>query len=133
MRGSTWYTSVSPTYSSSAPLTVRSLNASRIQGQSRTEQTSRIDSCFRSIEFAGILAGTDHPEAAALLVDFLLSPTFQEDIPLNMFVFPVNDDAELPDVFAEHAIAAESPIVMDPAVIDANRERWIEEWASIVR
>src|SRR5690606_36659598 len=34
------------------------------------------DACFRQIEFAGILRGTDHPEAAAKLIDFLLSPTF---------------------------------------------------------
>ena len=50
------------------------------------------DACFRQIEFAGVLRGTEHPEAAAQLVDFLLSPTFQEDIPLNMFVEPGERD-----------------------------------------
>lgn len=92
-----------------------------------------LDGCFRQIEYAGILAGTEHEEAAQRFVDFMLSVPFQEDIPLNMFVFPVNDQAAVPDVFADHAIAAENPIVMDPAVIDANRERWLAEWASIVR
>ena len=38
-------------------------------------------------EYAGILAGTDQPEAAALVIDWLLSPAVQADIPLNMFVY----------------------------------------------
>lgn len=92
-----------------------------------------LDGCFRQIEYAGILSGTDKQDASRELIDFMLSVPFQEDIPLNMFVFPVNGDAELPDLFVDHAVASDEPIVMDPAVIDANRERWIEEWSSIVR
>jgi thiamine transport system substrate-binding protein len=92
-----------------------------------------LDGCFRQIEYAGILAGTEHEDAAQRFIDFMLSVPFQEDIPLNMFVFPVNGQAAVPDAFADHAIAAENPIVMDPAFIDANRERWLAEWASIVR
>ena len=91
-----------------------------------------LDSCFRSIEFAGILAGTDHPEAAALLIDFLLSPTFQEDIPLNMFIFPANGDAELPPEFVEWAPLSDSPFTLAPDVIEANRDAWTEEWVEIV-
>lgn len=92
-----------------------------------------LDGCFRQIEYAGILAGTENEEAARRVIDFMLSVPFQEDIPLNMFVYPVNGDAALPDLFVDHAVVADSAIVMDPAVIDANRERWIEEWSSIVR
>ena len=91
-----------------------------------------LDSCFRSIEFAGVLAGTDHPEAAALLVDFLLSPTFQEDIPLNMFIFPANGEAELPPEFVEWAPLADAPYTLAPDVIEANRADWTEEWTEIV-
>ena len=54
-----------------------------------------VESCYRQIEFAGILAGTEHEAEARQLVDFMLSSTFQEDIPLNMFVYPVTD-VELP-------------------------------------
>jgi thiamine transport system substrate-binding protein len=61
-------------------------------------------SCFRQIEFAGILRGTEHEAAAQRLIDFLLDVPFQEDLPLTMFVFPVNEDAELPEVFVEHAV-----------------------------
>ena len=89
-------------------------------------------SCFRQVEGVGILAGTAHEEEARLLVDFLLSVPFQEDVPLQMFVFPVNQDATLPAVFVEHAVVAEDPLSLSPEVIGANRERWIEEWTDTV-
>ena len=90
------------------------------------------DTCFRQIEFAGILAGTDHRAAAELLVDFLLSPTFQEDIPLNMFVFPVLATAELPPTFVDFVELADDPHVLDPADIEAHRNDWSERWTEIV-
>lgn len=89
-------------------------------------------SCFQQIEFAGVLAGTDVPDAARELVDFLLSPTFQADIPLTMFVFPARTDVELPDEFIEYTVIPDDPVTMDPDVIDANREDWIEQWTRTV-
>ncbi len=91
------------------------------------------DGCFRQIEFAGILAGTEHPEAAQQLVDFMLGVDFQEDVPLNMFVFPVNETAELPALFVEHTELPAEPVIGDAAEIDANREAWIETWTDLVR
>jgi thiamine transport system substrate-binding protein len=72
-------------------------------------------SCIRQIEFVGILGSTEHPDEAQQLVDFMLSTTFQEDIPLTMFVFPVVDDAELPEVFVDHAVLPDDPLDLDPA------------------
>jgi len=89
-------------------------------------------SCFRQIEFVGILATTEHESEAQELVDFLLGPTFQEDLPLTMFVFPVNEEAELPEVFVEHAVRPDDPLQLAPEVIGANRETWIQEWTATV-
>jgi thiamine transport system substrate-binding protein len=88
--------------------------------------------CFRQIEFAGILNGTEKVEQAQQLIDFMLGTDFQEDLPLQMFVFPVNPDAELPDVFVEYAQVAEEPAQVDSAEIDANREEWIQAWTATV-
>lgn len=90
-----------------------------------------LDTCFRQTEYAGVIAGTEHPEEARQLVDFLFSPTVQNDIPENMYVFPVNSAAELPESWAEYAEIATDPYEIDPGEIDANRERWIAEWAAI--
>ena len=91
------------------------------------------EGCFRQIEYAGILAGTENEAGARQLMDYLLSVRFQEDIPLNMFVFPANQDAALPEVFVKHTTLPDEPVTMTPDRIDENRERWIEEWAAIVR
>lgn len=91
-----------------------------------------LDSCFRQIEFAGVLAGTEHPEAAAKLIDFLLSPTFQADIPLNMFVAPANSEVDLPEAFVEHGVTVENPLILTPTEIEENRALWTERWAEIV-
>ena len=87
------------------------------------------ETCFRQIEFAGVLRGTQHPAAAAALVDFLLSDTVQSDIPLNMFVFPASKSATVPVEFSAHAKLVDKPLTLDPATIEANRIDWTERWA----
>lgn len=90
------------------------------------------DSCFRQVEFAGILAGTEHVDEAKQLIDFMLSTMFQEDIPLNMFVYPANSEAALPDAFVEFGQLADNPATLTPKEIEANREAWTERWVEIV-
>jgi thiamine transport system substrate-binding protein len=88
--------------------------------------------CYRQIEGAGILAGTDHEEEAGELVDFLLSETFQAAVPLSMFVYPVRAGVELPPEFVEHAVAPTDVAELDPADIEAHREEWIDTWTDLV-
>ena len=88
--------------------------------------------CFRQIEYVGVLAGAANEAAAQQFVDFMLSVAFQEDMPLNMFVFPVVEEIELPEVFAEHALIPENPVEVDPALIEENREAWIQEWLEVM-
>ena len=90
------------------------------------------DSCFRQIEFAGVLRGARNEDGARRLVDFMLSKRFQEDIPLAMFVFPVIREAELPPEFVEYAEVPERPLELPPEEIEANRDRWVKEWTDIV-
>lgn len=91
-----------------------------------------LDTCYRQVEYAGVLAGTDRADDARALVDFLLSPTFQADVPLTMFVFPARTDVALPDVFTAHAILPDTPLAMEPARIDAGRSGWIERFTATV-
>ena len=62
----------------------------------------------------------------------MLTATFQEDVPLNMFVFPVAESAALPEAFAEHAQIAEDPFILDPAEVEAGRDAWTDRWVEIV-
>jgi thiamine transport system substrate-binding protein len=88
--------------------------------------------CFRQVEFAGILAGTRQRALAEKFIDFMLSVPFQEDMPLQMFVFPVNTQADLPEVFKKHAAIPQEPAVISPEEITRNREEWIRQWTGAV-
>jgi len=87
--------------------------------------------CFRQIEFVGILKGGANRDLAEKWIDFMLSPTFQADVPLHMWVFPANPQAELPEVF-QFAEAPPKPAQVSPEAIDQNREKWIEAWTETV-
>jgi thiamine transport system substrate-binding protein len=89
-------------------------------------------SCFRQVEFAGVLRGAKNEEGARKLVDFMLSERFQEDIPLQMFVFPARADASLPPEFERFAVVPEHPLELPPQEIEQNRESWVDQWTDIV-
>ncbi|HEY5155553.1 MAG TPA: thiamine ABC transporter substrate-binding protein [Acidimicrobiales bacterium] len=88
--------------------------------------------CFRQIEFAGVLAGARHVANAHAFIDFLLSRTFQEDMPLNMYVEPVNTEAMEPPEFARYATVPADPLSLPPDQISANREAWVTTWTQTV-
>jgi len=89
-------------------------------------------SCFRQVEYAGILKGTKQHDLAEKWIDFMLSPTFQEDVPLQMFVLPVNDEAKLDPTFSQFTAQPQEPAFLDPETISANREKWISAWTEAV-
>ena len=90
------------------------------------------DTCFRQIEFVGILTGTRHQTLAEKFVDFVLGTQFQEDVPLQMFVYPVKSSATLPEAFTKYAQAPEQTATLAPGVIAEKRDAWIEAWTDVV-
>ncbi|MFG2869978.1 thiamine ABC transporter substrate binding subunit [Streptomyces sp. NPDC048338] len=88
--------------------------------------------CFRQTEFAGLLDGARNPEGGKLLIDFLISKKFQDDMPLQMFVNPVAEDATLPELFTKHGVVVDKPQTMAPEKIAENRDEWIKSWSSLV-
>jgi thiamine transport system substrate-binding protein len=90
------------------------------------------DTCFRQIEFVGILKGTQHLTLAQKFVDFMLSKQFQEDMPLQMFVYPVNPDAKLPDAFVKYAQIPDKPATLPTDEIAKNRQAWVQAWTEAV-
>ncbi|MDH5505675.1 MAG: thiamine ABC transporter substrate-binding protein [Anaerolineae bacterium] len=117
-------------YSSSPAFEV--LYAEEPLDKAPTAAVTAPDTCFRQIEFVGILKGTQNRALAEKWVDFMLSTTFQEDIPLQMFVFPVNPQAVLDPVFQEYLVDAQEPAFVAPEAIAANRELWLDTWRQVV-
>jgi thiamine transport system substrate-binding protein len=105
------------------------------EGQYEVPPTASVTApgtCFRQVEFVGILKGTRQLRLARAFVDWMLSQTFQEDIPLHMWVYPANQQAELPQVLTSFGAQATDPATLPPDEIAANREAWIEGWTEIV-
>lgn len=117
-------------YGSSPPFEV--IYAEEPITQPPTAAITSAGTCYRQIEFVGILAGTKNRVMAEAWINFMLSPTFQEDMPLQMFVFPVNENAKLDQTFSQYLAVPEEPAMIDPAEIAANREDWLKAWTDTV-
>lgn len=91
-----------------------------------------LDTCFRQVEYAGVLAGAANPAAGEAVIDWLLSDEFQASVPENMYVYPVSSQVEVPADWAEYAPLAAEPLTLDPAAISEGRDEWIDTWTSIV-
>ena len=101
--------------------------------QPSTAPTVALDAtCFRQVEFAGVLHGAAHPDGARALINFMLSPRFQRDLPLSMFVYPAIPNTPLPEVFTKFATIPARPFTLTPAQIGRDRSRWISQWTAHV-
>lgn len=99
---------------------------------SATTTTALLDTCFRQVEYTGVLAGTDDEAGAQALVDFLLSAEVQADVPGSMYMYPADGSIELPAEWTQFAPLAPAPFTVDPADVSANRDEWIERWTAAV-
>ena len=115
-------------YASSPPAEVVNVHPA----PSQPPTGAMLNTCFRQIEFVGVMKGTAHEKAAKKLVDFMLSDRFQRDMPLQMYVFPARDGTPLPTAFVKFAKVAPTPFTLPPEEIAHNRDRWIDEWTNTV-
>ncbi len=84
-------------------------------GEDGTSTTSALlDTCFRQVEYAGILDGAANTDGAQALVDFLLGSEVQTALPESMYVFPVVDGTELPGRLGRARGAADRPVLGRP-------------------
>ncbi|WP_406413696.1 thiamine ABC transporter substrate binding subunit [Streptomyces sp. NBC_01614] len=88
--------------------------------------------CFRQVEYAGLLSNAENAEGGKALLDFMLTRTFQDDMPLNMFVYPVREAAQVPPEFVKYGPQAKNPETLDPSKIADNRDDWVKSWTSLV-
>ncbi|GAB2461147.1 thiamine ABC transporter substrate-binding protein [Xylanimonas ulmi] len=112
-------------YSSSPAYTVS-------EDGSATTTHALLGTCFRQVEYAGVLRGAANPAGAQRLVDFLVSQPFQADIPGQMYVYPADASVELPAEWTQFAPLADEPFEVPAADIAANRDSWIEKWTATV-
>ncbi len=111
-------------YASSPPFTIP-------KGKTRPTTSALLDTCFRQVEYAGVLSGAHNTKGAREFVDFMLSKEFQEQLPDQMYVFPVNDAAALPPAWAKYAKVATEPWTVPADDITAHRAEWLRQWRDV--
>lgn len=104
------------------------------EDSSTTEPTTSVlvDSCYRQVEYAGVLAGAENPTGARLVIDAMLSRKVQEDIPLNMFVYPVRADATLPEVFTAFTPVISTSASLPPEIVNEELSTLLDTWGSVM-
>ncbi len=89
---------------------------------------------YEQIEAVGILKGSKHIEEAQQFIDFMLSKSFQDDIPMNMFVYPVSKEAVIPEEFK---LYSQKPLdaqiaSLEPGLIQQKLRTWLRDWTAVV-
>lgn len=103
-----------------------------IDADGNSTTVSLPQTCFRQVEYAGVLQGAKNPEGAKAFIDFLLSPEVQASIPTNMYMYPTIADTTLPEEWVKFAPLSDKPFDVAPDQIDANRETWIKQWTEAI-
>lgn len=129
----TYYTDFSaPNYGGDYPLVLSYASSPPFEVIDDEPTTAALlDTCFRQVEYVGVLEGAEHPTAAGKVVDWMLSDEFQASIPDNMYVYPIAD-VGVPDSWASYALLAKDPWSLPAADIAANRDEWIKQWTAVV-
>jgi len=112
-------------YASSPPFTIP-------KGASKPTTSALLDTCFRQVEYAGLLKGAKNPAGAKAFIDFMQGKEFQAALPDNMYVFPVDTSIALPRAWARYAPTPKSPYDVPPQDIAAHRDTWLRAWRDIV-
>lgn len=111
-------------YASSPPFTIP-------EGAGRPTTSALLDTCFRQVEYAGVLRGAHNSKGAKAFVDFMLGKDFQAALPDQMYVFPVDDQVALPEVWAKWAKVAAKPWSVPPGDVTAHRTEWLRQWRDL--
>ncbi|WP_062381727.1 thiamine ABC transporter substrate-binding protein [Demequina pelophila] len=130
----TYYTDFSaPNYGGDYPIVLSYASSPPYEvADGEPATAAMLDTCFRQVEYAGVLEGAANPEGAQAVVEWMLSDAFQAALPENMYVYPVSSSVEVPAEWAEFAPLADDPATLDPATIDAHRDAWIDAWTAAV-
>jgi thiamine transport system substrate-binding protein len=101
------------------------------EGSDTSTTSALLDTCFRQVEYAGVLRGAENVAGAEALVRFLTGPQVQAALPESMYVFPVVDGTRLPAEWASHAEQPSDPYAVDPAEVAENRDEWLRQWSDV--
>ncbi len=102
------------------------------KGGKESNTTALLQTCFRQVEYAGVITGAQNEVGARKFIDFLLTKKVQADIPGQMYMYPADSSVALPKDWQQFAPLAEQPFTVPAETISAKRDGWIREWTATV-
>jgi len=102
------------------------------KGADQSNTTALLQTCFRQVEYAGVIRGARNQVGAQKFIDFMLSEKVQADIPGEMYMYPADTTVALPKAWVAHAPLSSEPFKVAADVISANRDGWIRDWTAKV-
>jgi thiamine transport system substrate-binding protein len=102
------------------------------KGSNSSTTRALLNTCFRQVEYVGVLTGAHNVKGAQEFVDFMLSPEVQRALPAAMYVFPDRAGTPLPTQWARFAVQPPHPFYVSPQAISAHRNTWLQQWSNIV-
>jgi thiamine transport system substrate-binding protein len=116
------------------PIVVSSASspAAEIAEDGKPRTKALLDTCYRQVEYAGVLVGTKQAGKARKVVDFLLSQQFQVTVAANMYVYPSRQGVDLPVGWAQVAPLPSKPDSLPGEKVQAGREKWIGQWRALI-
>lgn len=102
------------------------------EGATTSRTQALLQTCFRQVEYAGVLKDSLNEVGARKFIDYLLTKGVQSEIPEQMYMYPVDREVELPADWVKFAPLAQKPIQVDAAALADKREDWIKAWTATV-
>lgn len=96
-----------------------------------TSTGSITSTCYRQVEYAGVLTGAKNPEGAKKFVEFMMTPTVQEAISSVTYMHPYAGNA--PEALVKFGPLSDTSARLDPMTIAQKSATWLREWQAAVQ
>ena len=125
-----WNDAYNAYLSEEAPMVVSYSTDQVYNGDTPRHQIGFLDGqAYENPEGMARFADAGDPEAAADLMEFVLTAEAQAEIAVRNVQFPAVEDADLDEGFEQAAKAPPDPVRFDYDELAGNLEGWVEEWA----
>ncbi len=83
---------------------------------------------YLQIEVAGLIEASPEKALAQKFLDFMLTPAFQNEIPMTNWMLPAGAITITLPVEFDTLVNPSKTLLFTPAEVNANRRAWIDEW-----
>lgn len=98
------------------------------EAKTETKTQALLNTCTTQVEYAGIVKGTKNLAGAKAVIDYMLSREFQDTVADEMYVYPIDNSAKVPEKWSKFAPLPQNLNNMSANIIGQKREEWLKTW-----